>query len=151
MRRWKEFYGAHPLHLLGLLACFAVTGYAVLQLLPGPNTLRIAVWFVGAAVVHDLVLFPLYALFDRGLTRARRTVRPGRSRGAVNWVRVPALLSGLLLLLFWPVITQHSEPAYNRASGLLQNPYLDRYLAIVAALFLASGLLYLATRLRSRR
>ena len=148
MRRWKEFYGANPLHLLALLGCFAVTGYAVLQLLPGPNTLRIVVWFVGAALVHDLILFPLYALADRSLTGAARSRRA--ARGSVNWVRVPALLSGLLLLLFWPVVFQHSEPAYRRASGLDQDPYLERYLLVVAALFLGSAVLFAGRKALTR-
>lgn len=68
IRRWRSFYGDKPLHLLSLLACFGLTGYAALQASRAPNAARMLVWFVGAIVAHDLVLYPLYAL---------RTVRSG--------------------------------------------------------------------------
>jgi len=94
-----------------------------------------------AMLAHDLLLFPLYALLDRsvgGLLHRRR--RP--ATGSVNFVRVPVLLSGLLLLVFAPIIFQRSEVAYGVASGLDQNPYLARWLVISGVLFLASAVLY---------
>jgi hypothetical protein len=142
----RAVYGSSPLHLLALLGCLALSGYAVLRVLDGPAPARIAVWFLGALVAHDFVLYPLYALADRSLSGALRRRRA--APGSVNWVRVPALLSGLLLLVFWPVITQHSEPAYRTASGLDQDPYLARYLLIVAVLFGGSALLFAVTRRR---
>ncbi len=93
------------------------------------------------------MLFPLYALLDRSagsLLHRRRRPAPG----SVNYVRVPALLSGLLLLVFSPVILQRSEPAYGAATGLDQDPYLGRWLAISGTLFLVSAVLY---ALRGRR
>ena len=145
MRAFVRAYGAGPLHLLALLASFALAGAAVLQVAEDPLRLRYAAWFLGAVLLHDLVLFPLYALLDRaagGLTR-----RPRRS--AVNHVRAPALLSGLLLLVFAPVILQRSEPAFGNASGLDQDPYLGRWLLITGLLFLGSALLYVLRRRRS--
>ena len=148
---FRSFYGAGPLHLPALLACFAVAAYAALKASEGPLPLRMAVWFVGAVIAHDLLLFPLYALADRSLSRLGR----GRSRPpTVNYVRVPALLSGLLLLLFWPVITRHSEESYAFVSGLDQAPYLGRWLLLTAALFGGSALLWAvrsATRRRASR
>lgn len=140
MRTFRTAYGASPLHLLALLGCLALSGAVVLRVLDGPAWVRIGAWFLGAVIAHDLVLYPLYALADRTLVR----VAPG----SVNWVRVPALLSGLLLLMFWPVITRHSEPAYRTASGLDQDVYLARYLLVVAALFGGSALLYVLRRRR---
>ena len=131
-------YGSGPLHLVLVLASFALAGAAALQVAPDPLRLRYLAWFLGAVLLHDLVLFPLYALADRALPR----------RG-VNHLRVPALLSGLLLLLFWPVITQHSEGSYSFASGLDQDVYLGRWLAITAVLFGVSGLLFLLHRRRA--
>lgn len=148
MSRWKAVYGATPWHLLGLLACFAVSGLAVAKVLEGPSAVRIGLWFLGAALVHDLVLSPLYLLGDKALVGATRA--RGASRGAVNWVRVPALLSALLLLMFWPLVLQHSEPAYRTATGLSQDPYLERYLLVVALLFGGSALVFAATRARRR-
>ncbi|MCW2725017.1 MAG: hypothetical protein JWN35_1938 [Frankiales bacterium] len=147
MRRWRDRYGAGPLHLLSLLACFALAGYAFLQASHGPLPLRMAVWFVGALIAHDLVLFPLYALADRSLTalRPRRTVR---DPGAVNYLRVPALLSGLLLLMFFPLILRRSEGPYGAASGLDQAPYLGRWLLLTGLAFGISAVLY---AVRARR
>ncbi len=63
--------------------------------------------------------------FTGSVERAAGAVLPG---GAVNWLRVPTLLSGLLLLVFWPVVTSHSEGSYRFASGLSQDVFLARYL-----------------------
>ena len=149
--RFRRFYGASPLHLLALLGCFALAGYAALQISRGPLPVRTAVWFLGAVLLHDLVLFPLYALADRSLLalvrrRRRDTAAPSNT---VNYVRVPVVLSGVLLLVFAPVILRHSEAAYQAATGLDQSPYLGRWLAISAALFLGSALLYAVNQRRS--
>ncbi len=145
LRRW---YGAGPLHLLSLLGCFALAAAAALHVVDDPLRLTYLAWFVGAVVAHDLVLFPVYALLDRSLGalwhRRRRPVT-----GAVNHVRVPALLSGLLLLVFAPVVLQRSEPAYRAATGLSQDPYLERWLLVTAALFLGSALVFAVRGRRS--
>ncbi|MCU1673525.1 MAG: hypothetical protein JWN77_1638 [Frankiales bacterium] len=150
----RRLYGAHPLHLLSLLGCFALAGYAALQASSDPKALRIALWFLGALIAHDLVLFPLYALSDRLvgglLPRRRHHGRLVALPGTVNFVRVPALLSGLLLLVFFPVVLRRSEPAYGAASGLDQSPYLGRWLLITGVLFLGSAVLY-ALRVRRTR
>ena len=149
--RFRRAYGGSPLELLALLGCFALAGYAALQVSRGPLPVRTAVWFVGAVLAHDLVLFPLYALADRSLLALTHRGGRGRAAGnAVNYVRLPALLSGLLLLVFAPVILRRSEVAYRAASGLDQSPYLSRWLAMTAALFLGSAVLY-AVRRGTRR
>jgi hypothetical protein len=61
-------------------------------------------------VVHDLVLFPLYAGADRVLT----AVLPGPK---VNYLRVPALGAGLALLMFWPGIVRQGEVTHLAAHG----------------------------------
>ena len=149
-RAFLRVYGAGPLHLLALLASFALAAAAWLHVAPDPLRLRYLAWFVGAVLVHDLLLYPLYALLDRSasaLVRRRRDPGPAVA-WRVNAVRVPALLSGLLLLLFFPVIAQRGEPAFTAASGLDQDPYLVRWLAVTGVLFLGSAVLY---ALRGRR
>lgn len=79
--------------------------------------------------------------------RIRHRPAPGSS---VNYVRVPALLSGLLLLVFAPGILRRGGQAFGRASGLDQSPDLGRWLAITAVLFLGSAVVY-AVRRGSRR
>jgi hypothetical protein len=128
-------YGASPLHLLAHLAVLPLAAWALLQVAERPDGLRILVWLALSAVVHDLVLLPFYGLLDRA---GRRTAGP-----AVNYVRVPALLSGLLLLVFFPAISGKGEPSFQRVSGLTYDGYLARWLLISAALFAISGALYL--------
>ena len=139
MNRFRARYGAPPLHLLALVACFAVAGYAVLKWFDAPQVIRLFVWFAGAVIAHDLILYPLYALVDRGLV----STLPVR---AVNYIRVPAMLAGLLLLVWWPLITGHPQAQYRAATAMSTSPYLGRYLLVVAVLFGGSALLY-ATRL----
>jgi hypothetical protein len=69
MSRVAQIYGAHPLHLASLLLSFAVAGYAALQLFAA-DLIGVAVWFLGAAILHDLVVLPGYVLVDR-LVRGR--------------------------------------------------------------------------------
>jgi hypothetical protein len=151
--RVSAFYGPRPLHLLALIACFALAGY-VLSVI-GPQTLwnrdtwwqSILVWFLGAIIAHDLVLFPLYALADRSLIAAWQAVR-GQRRirsvrvSPVNYIRTPALGSGLLLLLFFPGMIQQGAPTYLAATGQTQQPFLDRWLLLTAVMFGVSALAY---------
>jgi hypothetical protein len=154
-RSWiRRRYGASGWHLVGLLACFVVAGYAALRWLDEPTATRLVVWFVGALLLHDVVLFPLYSLLDRLLDRLLRRTGPpsGRSHRVpvVNHIRVPALFSGLLLLLWFPLLFSKSEPAYESATGLDTAPFLGRWLLVTAVLFGASGLIYVARRLARR-
>jgi hypothetical protein len=143
---FRRLYGASPWHLVALLGCFALTAYSVSRLLGElPVLLRIAIWFVGAALVWDLVLGPALALADRLLRPLARLRVP-----ALNHVRVPALVSLLLLVVWLPVILQRSEGVFRVKAGLTQDPYLGRWLAITAVLFAASGLLYAVAVLRVR-
>lgn len=151
MRWFREHYGAGPIHLLALLAAFAVAAYALsraLDLTGNPD--RIVLWLGGSIVAHDLVLFPIYALL--GAIAAGMFVPGGRrSRlrvAALNHLRVPALLSGLLLLVWFPLIAGKGERSFMRVSGLSKDVYFGRWLLITAVLFGGSALLF---ALRARR
>jgi len=142
-RRLSQVYGSTPLHLVAVLASIAVTAYAASRLVQDTgNWPRVALWFVAAAVLHDIVLFPLYTLLDR-IAAGRRL------RGAVNFVRVPALISAVLLAVSLPLVFSAAPETYESASGLRPDPYLERWLAVTAVLFLGSGLVY-AVRARRR-
>lgn len=144
MRVLRRWYGEGPLHLLLMVSSFALAGYAGVRLLDG-DTLMILVWFVGAAFVHDLVLVPLYSAADRAL-RIPFTRRPS----LVNFVRVPLLLSGLLLLMWFPLITRHAE-RYEPASGMSPDRFLGNWLLITAALFSVSALSLVVRTVVARR
>jgi hypothetical protein len=141
--------------LLALLASFVVAGYAGVRLLAG-NVIGTGAWFVGSAVVHDLVLFPLYAGIDAALVMLLRRRPEWATVAGVRWLnylRVPAMVSGLLLLVWSPLILRVSNGAYHAASGLSAQPFLPRWLAITAVLFAISAalLVFRAAMLRIAR
>lgn len=145
---FRYLYGSGPLHLLTMVAGFALLAYVVIT--AGPSTLwkpdgewwqSIALWFGAAIIFHDLVLFPLYALTDRLLGPRSRT-QGKRLLPARNYVRLPALGSGLLLLLFLPDITHGGAGYYLDGTGMTQAPFLGRWLIITAVMFGLSACLY---------
>ena len=142
MSRLRALYGTSPLHLVAVVASLAVAGYAAAKIVEGTsNWPKVALWFVAALLLHDFVLFPLYTLLDR--------IAGGRRPGpGVNFVRVPALLSALLLAVSLPLVCSIAPDTYAGATGLRPEPYLERWLAVTAVLFVGSGLLY---ALRARR
>lgn len=137
-------YGEGPMHLILLVGTFALAGYAGVRLLAG-DTFAIVVWFIGSALLHDLVLLPVYATADRAV----RTVLGPRS-DLVNFVRVPGFLAGLLLLMWFPLITRQAT-RYEAASGLSVDVFLGNWLLITAALFAVSALWLTVRTLRLRR
>jgi hypothetical protein len=139
MRRLRHVYGAGPGHLLAMLFCLALAVAAAAIVAADPAWPVMLAWFLAAVVLHDLVLFPLYAAADRLFTAA---TRGPRAVPVVNHVRVPLLGAGLTFLMFLPGIVGQGEPTLRAASGLDQSPYLGRWLLLVAAMVLASALAY---------
>lgn len=150
--RLAGWYGANPLHLLALLGCFLLAGYAADRVVAAHAWAGVAVWFVGAAIGHDLVLFPLYAVADRAARgRLRRPVRPDTVAVAwINYLRVPVGLAVLLLMVWFPLILGGRDGAYRGATGLGTGVYLRRWLLVSGALFLVSATAY-ALALRRHR
>jgi peroxiredoxin len=147
--RLLRWYGASPLHLLAMIGSFALAGYAAAELLRH-NPFGILVWLVAAVIGHDLLLMPLYTLADRSVTAVFRH-RPLKLPAGpwINYLRVPAGLSGVLLLIWFPLIFR--LPTHFPASTTLPlNPYLWHWLAVTGALFLLSATA-LALRLGAAR
>jgi len=139
MRRWRRVYGSSPLHLAAHLVAFAVAAYALRQALGGRGARDVVVWIVAGALLHDLVLVPAYSAADRLASLATR----GRVR-VLNHVRVPAVIAGVLLLVYFPLILARAPGNVQRATGHRPADYGLRWLIITAALFAASALLYAA-------
>lgn len=136
MSALRARYGAGPGHLLILVACFACAGAAVVGWLQRPkDVVGVLVWFAAAIVLHDLFLLPLYSLLDR-VTIGALPVR------AAPYVRVPALISGLVLLVLFPTILGFGERTYHYASGQTEHGYLARWLLLTGVLFAISGFAY---------
>jgi hypothetical protein len=116
--------------LLAHLASLALCGWAIGQLLDARAAMNIAVWLVGAVLLHDAILWPLYTTLDRV---AQRT------GPLVNHIRVPVALSGLMLLAAFPAILSLREQNYTRVSGVEWDGHLERWLLVSGLLFAGSA------------
>jgi hypothetical protein len=107
-----------------------------------PQPLNLALWLALGAVVHDLVLLPAYAAVDAGV---RRLPRP-----LVNHVRFPLAISGVLALVWLPVILDRQPQNHVNALGHPPPDYLGRWLAVTAGLFALSGVVLGVRMLKDR-
>jgi hypothetical protein len=155
--RMRALYGAGPLNLLVLVASFAIAGAAVVGWWQRPrDVLTVLEWFVAAIVLHDLVALPLYSLLDRiafGAVGAGRRRADGDAQGQVSptaYLRIPAMLSGLLLLVFFPILFGLGSGSELSASGIAESGYLARWLLATGLMFAASGLAYAVAIARAR-
>ena len=148
----KRRYGASGLHLVAHLAAFAIAGYALAQIIRGGRAVNFIVWFAGAALLHDIIFLPLYSLLDRvaGHGVHGPHLRTRLAVPVINYVRAPALISGLLALVYFPLILGASDNTYFGATGHHLHGYARNWLLISAALFAGSALLY-AVRVRLAR
>jgi hypothetical protein len=150
-------YGAGPLHLIAHAAAFAIAAYALAQIIGGGAAINFVAWFGGAAILHDLVFLPLYSALDALARGPGRGSGRGAGRGAdrdravpvINHIRAPALISGLLLLVYFPLILGPAGDEYFKATGHHLEGYARNWLLITATLFAVSALVY-ALRLRRR-
>ena len=146
-------YGAGPLHLIAHVAAFAIAAYALAQIIGGGAAVNFVAWFGGAAILHDLVFLPLYSALDalaRGRHRAQAENRDrDRAVPVINHIRAPALISGVLLLVYFPLILGPAGDEYFKATGHHLEGYARNWLLITATLFAVSALVY-ALRLRRR-
>jgi hypothetical protein len=128
-----------------LLLCVAIAGYAATIVLDDPSLPRMVLWFLAAVVLHDGVLLPLYSGADRVL----RALGPRARVPVVNHVRVPLLGAGLTLLLYLPGIIRQGDDVVRGQTGLDQQPFLGRWLVLVAAMAAVSAVVYAIRLLRS--
>ncbi len=149
MRWFRRWYGANPLHLLAMLGCVLLSDYAAVGLLK-VKPVGVLIWFIGAVVGHDLVLLPLYVLADRSVMAVFRH-RPPQLPAVpwINYLRVPTALSGMLLLIWFPLIFRIPSH-FPRTTDLSLNPYLGHWVAVTGVLFLLSAVAF-ALRLRPGR
>ena len=128
--------------MLGHLVAFGLCGYALAQIVGGGAWVNFVAWFAGAAALHDLVFLPLYSLLDRVHLGFHLRLGGNPRVPVVNHIRAPALISGLLLLVYFPLILGNAGPEYYRATGHHLHGYLRNWLLITAALFAGSGVVY---------
>jgi hypothetical protein len=138
--RLRRAYGAGPVHLLGVLASLGLAGYALARIFAGVQPWNVVLWLAGAVVVHDVIAFWAYTALDRA-------ARGCRARG-VNHVRVPAVLSGMALIVYFPLILGLGR--YEHATTLSHEVYLGRWLALTGALFAGSAIVFAVRVLTGR-
>jgi hypothetical protein len=61
---------------------------------------------------------------------------------AVNFVRVPVVMSATMLLVFFPLILAKGERSYVADTGVAPPDFLRRWLLVTAVLFAVSALAY---------
>lgn len=152
MKRFRYEYGAGPVHLLTAVLGLGVAVWAlftVLGVIGRPdNFLK---WFIGAIVLHDLLFLPLYAALGVAASGALLRGQHTRLRiAALNHLRIPALLSGLLLVVWFPLVLSKAPSTFERATGYSDDFFFGRWLALTVVLFAGSALVF-AVRARSLR
>jgi hypothetical protein len=150
---FRRRYGASPLHLAGHLVVFAIALFAIDRIASGGSLAVLIALYIGFVIAHDLVFLPAYSGLDR-VTRAALARLPARRFGsvpAINHIRAPALISGLLLIIYFPFISRKADASYFKVSGHHIEGYLRNWLLISVLLFLGSGAIYALRVLRVRR
>jgi hypothetical protein len=144
-------YGASPLHLLGHLAAFAIAYYALSEVFLSKysHPINWVAWFVGGALVHDLVFLPVYVLLDT-IARVGVADHPLRRVNAINHIRVPVVMAGVMFLVYFPSILGDGRENYINDVGHGPPDFLARWLLTCSVLLGASALAY-AVRLRRSR
>jgi hypothetical protein len=154
VRRFRAYYGAAPLHLLAIIASFVIVAAAIVNLFHARTHIgNILLWYLGCLLAIEFVLVPLLWALDRIASGpgVRGSSRP-RCGGGWVYVRVPALLSSLLLLVFLPLIVRLGDSTFRGTTGMAPSDgYLVRWLLASAVMFACSGLLYAARLARTRR
>ncbi len=131
---------------LGHIALIAATAWLLAQMFHvrvAPQPLNLGLWLLLGALVHDLLLLPIYSGAD---ALVRRLPRP-----LINHVRFPLAISAVLLLVWFPLILNRQPANFVNALGREPPDYLGRWLAVTGGLFVLSALLYAVRRLTASR
>ena len=142
MRSFRRHYGATPLHLLLHLGAFTAFAWAFSQILGGGFWINYVAWFVGAAILHDILFLPIYSAIDRVLRHQGRRTWGERFGPTINFVRAPAIISAILFLIYSPLILGYSDHNYRADTGHAVSGELRNWLLITLGLFLASTLMF---------
>ena len=123
------------------LAVVAVAAFAMSRTFEVASTddLNFVIWLVAGAILHDIVLLPIYSIADL-VSRLAMSDHPLRRIRAANHVRVPAAISLVVLLVYSPTILDRNPGTFERLSGRPQaTDPLEAWLWITLGLFVVSG------------
>ena len=96
------------------------------------------------------MFLPVYVLLDY-VSRIGLQDNPLRRVRAVNFVRVPVIMSASILLVFFPLILSRGERNYVADTGVAPPDFLRRWLLVTAVLFAGSALAYAVRVQRASR
>ena len=144
LSHFRRRYGANPPHLAGHLVVLAIALFAIDRIANGGGLAELIALYIGFAIAHDLIFLPAYSGLDRAARAAlaRLPARRAASVPAINHIRAPAVISGLLLIIYSPFISGLADSSYFQVSGHHIEGYVRDWLLISAALFLGSALTY---------
>jgi hypothetical protein len=165
MSKVRRVHDRQLLHVLAIVVSFAIVAAGVAGWFQaGSDPRGIILWALGSAIAFEWILLPLAWLLDwvalgRPWTvgfaddrRAPDQAQTDRAPGNRAYVRVPALLSALLLIAFAPLIFRADTPTFVATTGIAPPDYLARWLLATAAMFAVSAAAYaLSLRRRGRR
>lgn len=103
---------------------------------------ELARFFVGGAVIHDLIFAP--AVLVAGVAVARLAPRRGRS-----YIQAALIISGLLVLFTYPEVRDYARVLHNPTS--LPHNYTQNLLVVIAAVWVVTALVAAGAALRRRR
>ena len=140
---FRRVYGESPLHLVGQLATLAVAVYATYWVVEVTSTdnLSLLIWFVGGALLHDLLFVPVYLVLDL-IARLGIQDHALRHVRAINYIRFPVAISGSMLFLLFPLILSKGKATFERTSGEQAPDYVSRWLLVTALVFAVSAIAY---------
>lgn len=152
MTRLRGFYGGSLLHLLATVMSFALVAAAFVGWArPGSDLRGVLTWVLGCLTGSELMLLPSAWLLDRIATGSHASTPSAPARGDIAYVFVPTVLSGLLLVVFAPLVFRFDEATFSAATAMTASPYLARWLLSTAVLFGASALIHAFKTARARR
>jgi len=125
----------------------AVIAYGLFGLtrnLPPPARGQWAVWLVGALVVHDFLLVPLYF----AVWFAVRRLVSGKARLPVQ---VGLVLTGVLTLVALPVLTGYGRAAQPGNTSVLPHDYVANLSGILAVVWTVVAVVVAAQAIGARR
>ena len=143
-----------PRFLAGCCAALAlaIAAFALDRIFSGGDIRAFLVYALAFVIAHDLIFVPAYTGLDRlfRATIARLPLPTRTGLPVINHVRAPVVISALLLIIYFPLISGRSGVWFVELSGHPLTHYLRNWLLVTAVLFLGSGLVYAARVVRAR-
>jgi hypothetical protein len=152
IRHFKKIYGGGPLHLLAHLTLVLIAAIVLWQMFGAkyaPQPWNLVLWLAAGLVLHDFVFLPIYSVANRAIQVPLMRHGPARVP-PLNYLRVPFVLSAVLMITFFPRILDRQPQNFENALGHPPPDYFIRWVWVTVALFAISAVLYGVAWVRTR-